>query len=339
MKVIFYVVVHGDHYANYFFDIQVPSIVNQTIYPDIKKYFQFQIYTKKESLDNPLFRSKLENLKSLVNVELFLLPDLPHEQGFENRYKYLCICDEHANSIARTNNALLMPANSTYVFGNNYFESAINKISTNDHDAVLILPPRALGECFNEWFSGKVVDGDSLFEYFKTYISPNLIASEWDQPFGANEHFFLNWYHQNQMVLRSLGYPPAILKPYTLPDHLRTHTIDTKSLDIVKNPYVSSDFQEFPMLNLMMLNRYYHFRPRMPYLAGVRKSVDIVGDWLVRTALLSNRTPKVLFYMLNSHLVCKFSHESINHEAYSKSVSTANEIKHYIKNKYNINWL
>jgi hypothetical protein len=339
MSVIFYVVVHSENYSNYFFDIQVPSIVNQNNYLDIKKYFIFHIYTKKEWLDKPVFQKKLENLRSLLNIEIFLLPDLPQEQGFENRYKYLVLSDAHANSVARSKNALLMPATATFVFGSNYFESALNNINKGENDAVLTLPPRALGECFKEWFTGKPLDGNSLFEYFKTYTAPIIIASEWDQPFGSREHFFLSWYYENQLILRSYGYTAVILKPYTIPDTLRQLTSDTVLLDVLLKPYISTDFHEFPALNLMMLDRYYHFRPKIPHLAGVKKTIGEVSDWLVHTALIANKTPNALFTMLNTHVIYKFSYEIANQVMLDKSLSVAAEIKSYIKHKYNVKWL
>jgi len=333
LKILFSVNVYGEFYQRIFFRLQVPSLVDGAKFNTHEVIFHFYIYTTFEWSQNQHFLAEVASLMSQFPVRVLLLPALPQERFFENRYKYLSIAASHSISEAKELGMLVHLGVADHVFGASFWKNALEKISEG-FDGVLANGYRVVDELFSNEASKLIsqgpLDPDTLLNLCHNSIAPLWLAANAECQNFSVFPFFITWSDRDSLLLYSYGFQPVLFHPSdTLVEIAMNASPDTSVSSFIKRPFIAQEFVDFPLVKVSTLSHLYigsNGVREVSFFGRERASAYTIAAFLSRFSF-SDKSPGVVERMLSHPVSYRFTGHSGTSHLVEKAMPLISEIR------------
>jgi len=225
---------------------------------------------------------------------------------YELRYHYQTIQADQSLKYAIENKMLLHLTAADVYYGINFFKNSFNFLSKG-HDAIAHQPMRIAYESAASYLSSdKLLSVDDLFLIGFHNPHPLWTSQNWHNPYFSVMPYQLLWSDQTAICLRGFSISPSIF----IPQESMLESLGSADITIFqhfKNPYVSYDWSELPMVELQQLSSFY------PSFSNKKSNIQDIAIWAKKYILKEN------FSNLARYTIYKRINDPINEGLVSES--------------------
>lgn len=311
MKICVSNLVYGSNYTSIFLNFHLKSLIENIHDKNLIELSWYLIFTDGANIEEI---KNHPNFKILSNYFIFNFYVLPKQAKYNERYSLQGIQQQHTAKFAIDKNLLMLFCVADLYFGPNFLKNALEKMQ-GEYDAIVTHAMRVAFESTSPILVSKHIENsDDLFEIGFANPHPLWVASNWDNPLFSKIPYHLLWTDESSILIRGFSITPLIVRPQQWMLQAGGCT-DITYMANLKKPYISSDWHEFPSLELGMLFSFY------PPFNNHRSSPQRVAKWA------SQYIPESNWKNLNYSMIFKRRSTPLNESLLLRSKIITDEIQ------------
>jgi hypothetical protein len=311
MQVCISNLVYGEKYTSIFLDYHLKSLIENVHNKNIIEKSWYLIFTDGSNIETI---KNHQNYQILCDYFTFNFLILPTKAEYNQRYSLQGIQQQHTAKFSLEHNVLMLFSVADLYFGPNFLERSLKKIDEG-YDAIVTHAMRVAFESTSPILKSQfIAESDELFEIGFANQHPLWVASNWNSPLFSKIPYHILWTDKNSILVRGFSLTPLLVRPQEWMLNAGGCT-DITFMAHLKKPYISSDWHEFPSLELGLLFSFY------PPFSTKPANTSDVASWA------KSHIPKENFSNLNHYMIFKKKTTPINHALISRSASISREIQ------------
>lgn len=315
MKICISNLVYGANYTSIFLDFHLKSLIENVHDKNLIEPSWYLIFTDGGNVETIKSHPNFQILTNYFSFDFYILPN---QAEYQQRYSLQGIQQHYTAKFALEKNVLMLFSVADLYFGPNFLSNAIVKMMGDDHDAIVTHAMRVAFESTSPILKNHfIANSDHLFEIGFANPHPLWVASNWDSPLFSRIPYHILWTDESSILVRGFSLTPLVVRAQEWMLQAGGCT-DITYMANLKKPYISSDWHEFPSLELGMLFSFY------PPFSNQRASTANVAQWA------SENIPKENWANLNHHMFFKKRGSLVNQSLISRSEVIAQEIQNLL---------
>jgi len=295
--------VYGQPYTHIFLNFHLKSLL-----ANLNSYALenscYILYTEESNISVIESHENFQLLCDKLKVTFVTLDG--NKPTYELRYHYQTIQSSESIRYALENKMLLHLTAADVYYGINFFKNSSDFMSKG-HDAIAHQPMRIAYESAASYLStDKSLSVDDLFLIGFHNPHPLWTSQNWHNPYFSVMPYQLLWSDQTAICLRGFSISPSIF----IPQESMLESLGSADITIFqhfKNPYVSYDWSELPMVELQQLSSFY------PSFSNKKSNIQDIAIWAKKYILKEN------FSNLARYTIYKRINDPINEGLVSES--------------------
>lgn len=285
MKLLLTNLVYGSTYTDLFLNYHLPSLLDKSNLPSVKKDTSIIIYTDSET--GPILQKhpNMIRLLSLCEVEIHDFAWRPGASKFDLRYSALVQSFRTAAAEALKRGSLLSAWTADMVIAKDVLPKLFEKMDEG-FDSIFLHPARCAAEAVigrmnqtksltdkdqtqldsiaDSFLTDRSLYASDLWKLCQAHPHPYLtVANHWRATHFTHHPFYIHWSTATGTMTRSFATTPIIMRPT---ERMKTVTqvIDIEVPSWLTNPYWADDFDEFGFVQMEPTLCYNHALSLLP---------------------------------------------------------------------------